>query len=273
MGDVKAWAEADQASANDSLLPGLSTYKPVPATLSSMKSPAVISGNDFHNMLQISLAPGDVMTAQPGTMVMLSAALRPRVATGGCGQACRRCCCAGEPLFRLEFENKTNMPQYLSIAPPGPGKIIPLDLTEWAGVTLSSGVFVGAYGRDWKYEIGTVGNVGTACCGGQGVFLPRLTGSGLAFIYASGCVEVMDLKDGEQIVVDQANVVAYSKGVKFDVRTAGSCWTCCCGGMGFFNAIFTGPGKVIVESLPMQKLAATLYFAAQGGGGGGAAAA
>lgn len=258
-----------EASANDTLLPGLTEYKPVPGALSSMKSPAVISGTDFHNLLQISLAPGDLITAQPGVMVMLSGGLKPTVDLGGCGQACKRSCCAGEPLFRLVFENKTDIPQYVALAPPKPGKIIPLDLAEWSGVTLTSGVFVAAYGKDWGYEIGTVGNLGTACCGGQGVFLPKLTGTGMAFISATGCVEVIDLKDGEEIVVDQPNLVAFARTCKFDVRAAGGLLTCCCGGMGLYNAVLKGPGKVIVESLSMQKLARTLAVGQGGGGGGG----
>lgn len=220
-------------------------------------------------MLQISLAPGDSITAQPGTMVMMGDNLKPHVDLGGCGQSCKRCCCAGEPLFRLVFDNKTNTPQYLCLAPTQPGKLIPLNLSEWSGVTLSTGVFTAAYGKDWNYQLGMVGNAATALCGGQGIFLPKITGSGMIFIVASGCVEVIELKVGEKIVVDQPNLVAFSQSVGFDVRTSGSCLTCCCAGMGLFNAVLTGPGKVIVESLPMSKLASALMKVTGGGGGGG----
>lgn len=243
----------------------LSTYTAVPADLQSINSPALIAGTDFHQMLQISLAPGDVLTAEPGTMVMMSGGLRPTVDTGGCGQGCTRCCCAGENLFRLVFENTTQQSQFLAIAAQGPGKVIPLPLSEWSGITLSSGVFLAAYGKDWKYELTTVGSCLTACCGGQGIFLPRLHGSGLAFISASGAVEVVDLSEGEEIIVDQANLVAFQKGVSFEVRSVGGCLVCCCAGMGLFNVVLKGPGKVIVESLPMQKLARALVSAAQKG--------
>ena len=122
------------------------------------------------------------MTCEPGAMVMMSGELKPSVDLGDCEAACRRCCCAGESFFRLVFENKTNSPQFLAIAPPGPGKIIPLPLETWSGVTLSSGVFLGAFGKDWDYRLRLVGNAGTACCGGQGLLLAQLTGTGTAFI-------------------------------------------------------------------------------------------
>lgn len=265
-GDVVMATEA----VHGPLFKGMSSYIPVPDDLSTLRSPAVIAGTDFHQMLQISLAPGDVMTTEPGSMVMMSGSLEPSVDIGDCTNALKRCCCAGESFFRLVFENKTQAPQFLAVAPPRPGKIIPLPLEKWAGVTLSRGVFLGAYGKDWRYELKLVGNLGTACCGGQGLILPCLTGTGTAFISASGAVEVIDLQAGEQIVVDQANLVAFSKEAKFDVRMVPCGLTCCCGGMGLFNALFTGPGTVIVESLPMQKLAAALLIAAnQGGKGGG----
>lgn len=265
--------EVMDLTAGDKLLPGMNTYKPVPGALNGLKSPSQISGSDFHQMLQISLAPGDIMTAEPGTMVMSTGGLTPQVETGGLQQGLTRACCAGGSLFRVIFENKTDKPQFLALAPPQPGRIIPIDLEEWSGVTLSTGVFVGAFGRDWSYQITTPPSIGTALVGGQGLILTILNGKGMAFITASGCIEVVDLKEGEQLIVEQDNLVAYANTVKFDIRMVGSALTCCCAGQGLFNAIMTGPGKVIVESLPIRKLALTIakYLPKQrsGGGGGG----
>jgi len=62
-----------------------------------------IEGSDFSQILQINLKPGELLTCEPGSMVMTSEDASPRVDTGGLSQACTRLCCAGESFFRCTF--------------------------------------------------------------------------------------------------------------------------------------------------------------------------
>ena len=41
-------------------------------------------------------------------MVHMSSGLLPEIVTGGCGQACTRCCCASESFFRVKYQNNNN---------------------------------------------------------------------------------------------------------------------------------------------------------------------
>lgn len=197
-------------------------------------------------------------------MTMMSGALQPGIESGGCGPACRRCCFAGESFFRLTFENKTQVDQFIAISPPQPGKIIPINLDRYNGITLTPGSFLGALGRSWDYNIKTVRNVGTGCCGGQGFFLSELHGSGTAFIHAMGTVETIQLHAGEEIVLENSALVAFERGVTYDIRQTGGCLVCCCGKMGLFNVVLKGPGLVIAQSLSLKRLRAALRI---GGGG------
>lgn len=235
------------------LHPGLHMYVPVASDLQA-ESDIMIAGTDFHQMLQVLLKPGQVITAQPGSLTMMSGELAPGVESGGCGQACTRCCCAGESIFRLSFENKTPSKQFIALSPSQPGKIIPINLDHYSGMTLKRGSFLGAIGRNWRFKVKTVRNVGTGCCGGQGFFLSELYGRGTAFIHAMGTVETLRLKPGEQIVLDNSSLVAFEKGIKYDIRRNGGCLMCCCGRMGLYNVVLTGPGLVIVQSLSMERL-------------------
>lgn len=272
----KAEAEAMPGVATAQVVPkeiaqlhsGLHMYAPVASDLEA-ESQILIVGTDFHQMLQIVLKPGQLVTAEPGSMTMMSGELKPGIESGGCGPACKRCCCAGESLFRLTFENKTETDQFIAISPSQPGKIIPISLDRYSGMTLKPGAFLGALGRSWDYKVKTVNNLGTGCCGGQGFFLSELHGSGTAFIHAMGTVETLRLKDGEKMILDNSALVAFEKGVKYDVRQTGGCLMCCCGGMGLFNVVLTGPGLVIVQSLSIEKLRWAIGSAGGGGGGQG----
>ena len=69
--------------------------------------------------------------------------------------------------------------------------------------------------------------------------------------------------------------MAWEESAKLGIRTAGGCCTCCCGGEGMFNTTLTGPGKVVFQSMSIEKFKAALSIAAQqnqGGEGGGGGA-
>lgn len=63
-----------------------------------------------------------------------------------------------------------------------------------------------------------------------------------------------ELAQGEEIVVDTDSVVAVSQSVTVDVLRTGSCFTMCCSGEGLFNTALKGPGKVILSSMPLNKI-------------------
>ena len=46
-----------------------------------------------------TVAIGESITCEPGSMAYMSPGLMPDVDVGGCDQGCKRCCCAGESMF------------------------------------------------------------------------------------------------------------------------------------------------------------------------------
>jgi len=224
-----------------------------------------IEGSQFSQILQVRIQPGETFMAEPGTMVLMSEGLSPSVDTGGCGQGCRRCCCAGENFFRLNLTNRTTQIQYLGISPNGPGCILPVDLEELSGLRFQSGAFLGALGRDWKIKIKTTSSATAGCCGGQGFFLNEIHGSGMMFLHGVGAIERIVLEAGQRYIIDKECLLAFEKTIQFDVRGYGVSMLCCCGGFGCFQTLLEGPGLVLVQSLPLSKLRRALL---RGGGGG-----
>eukprot|EP00490_Sorites_sp_Unknown_P018895 CAMPEP_0114688378 /NCGR_PEP_ID=MMETSP0191-20121206/63405_1 /TAXON_ID=126664 /ORGANISM="Sorites sp." /LENGTH=181 /DNA_ID=CAMNT_0001975775 /DNA_START=21 /DNA_END=562 /DNA_ORIENTATION=- len=181
-------------------------------------------------------------------MAYMSPGLFADVDVGGCEQGCKRCCCAGENLFRLHFLNETEDSQQVGLTPTFPAKIVPIDLATYNGMVFNRGAFLAAMGSDWSVDIKRVRSVGTCCCGGQGLFMNTLHGSGMIFLQAGGTVMRKELEDGEELVVEQGAVLAFERSVDLDIRKTGGCLVCCCGGMGLFNAVLTGPGFVMIHS-------------------------
>ncbi len=217
----------------------------------------------------VKLNPNETFTAQPGSLVMMSDCITADTDIGNWKQGCTRLCCAGESLFRLILRNNTSTSLFLSIAPVGPGTIIPIDLRRYSGLTFSSGSFLAAYGTDWEMKVRAVKNVGTLCFGGQGIFLNQLYGNSMAFLTGIGTIEQVTLERNEKIIVDQSNLLAFEKTVDFDVRSFGCSMVCCCGGFGLFQSVLTGPGLVLVHSLPLQKMRKALKVSGDNGGHNG----
>jgi len=158
----------------------------------------------------------------------------------------------------VHFENRTRQDQFVCLTPVGPGKIIPIDLSLYSGITIAKGSFLAAFGKNWRIKIQAVKGAEVACCGGQGIFKSKLFGNRIAFITAIGTIEELKLQANQTVVVNQECVLAFERSVDFDVRSLGCSYVCCCGGMGMYQATLTGPGTVWINTLPMTRLRRSL---------------
>jgi uncharacterized protein (AIM24 family) len=73
------------------------------------------------------------------------------------------------------------------------------------------------------------------------------------------------LRAGEMLQVDTGCVVGFDEGVNYDIQMVGGIKTALFGGEGFFLATLTGPGRVIVQSMTLQKMRRELSPAHHGG--------
>jgi uncharacterized protein (AIM24 family) len=56
------------------------------------------------------------------------------------------------------------------------------------------------------------------------------------------------------ILVDSDSVLCFESSVAIDVQTVGGFLTCCCSGQGLFNTTMTGPGKIWLQSMSIDKM-------------------
>lgn len=106
--------------------------------------------------------------------------------------------------------------------------------------------------------------IGVGLFGGEGFIMQRLEGDGLAFLHAGDTVHRVDLQAGE---VDTGCLVALQPSVNYDVQFVGGVKTALFGGEELFFMHLTGPGRVWLQSLPLNRLTDRIYKAAPQTGG------
>lgn len=227
----------------------------------------VIAGSEFSQVLEIQVRRGELVTAEPGSMLYMSPGVTLAADMGGFGQGCKRCCCAGESMFRLHLENSNgNDVEKLALTPQFPAKIVPVDLRQHSGMIFNRGAFLAALGKNWRVDIRTVTSAATCCFGGQGLFMNTLHGDGMVFLNAGGTVMTKVLQAGEEIIIDKHGLLAFESTVQIGIRrTGGGCMVCCCAGQGLFNTVLTGPGFVMVHTMALSKLRRAVGVQAGGG--------
>ena len=105
-----------------------------------------------------------------------------------------------------------------------------------------------------QLNIAFVKKLGAGFFGGEGFILEKLTGPGTVFIHAGGDFIEFTLAAGESLQVDTGCIVAFDEGVDYDIQFVGGIKTALFGGEGFFLATLTGPGRVLIQSMTLEKM-------------------
>jgi len=182
------------------------------------------------------------------------------VSVGGISNFLTRCFCMNESGFRIHWKNVCDQIQRIALTPSFPAKVVPVDLDAHSGeLFFKSGAFMAALDPQLKFDIERAGRsegstFGTGLLGGQGFVLNKVTGDGWVFLQAAGAIWEKQLARGETIVVDRECVVAWETTVQFSYRAAGSATMMCCGGEGLTMTTLTGPGYVVIQSMPFEKV-------------------
>ena len=173
----------------------------------------------------------------------------------------------GESLFMTIFSNMGQGKKKISFASPYPGKIIPVDLTQFGGkfICQKDAFLCAAKGVSIGIEFSR--KLGRGFFGGEGFIMQSLEGDGMAFVHAGGTMAKKELAVGEVLKVDTGCIIGFTQTVNYDIEFIGGIRNTFFGGEGLFFATLTGPGVVYVQSLPFSRLANRVLQAAPQAGG------
>lgn len=221
-----------------------------------------IIGDDMQAVI-LTLGGGDAVRAEAGAMMFMTDAVEMDAKMeGGVLGGLKRKFLAGESFFITHF--RASAAGKVAFAGPYPGKIIPLDITPGQQILCQKDSFLCAVG-EIDISIAFTRRIGAGFFGGEGFILEKLTGPGHVFIHGGGDFIEFQLGPAETLRVDTGCVVGFEESVSYDIQLAGGIKTAIFGGEGLFLTTLTGPGKVIVQSMTLEKLRRELTPSGTGG--------
>lgn len=234
-----------------------------------------IVGDDMQAVI-ITLDPRETVLAEAGAMlymqdgIVMNTTLDPnaenRGLLGKIVSGAKRAL-SGDSFFVTTFTNQGVKRQDVAFSAPYPGKILPVDLRDWAGTVIAQKDAFLCAARGVEVSIAFNRRIGAGFFGGEGFILQRIQGDGLAFVHASGTLIEHTLAAGETLRVDTGCLVAMEESVDYDIQMVPGVKTALFGGEGLFFTKLTGPGRVVLQSMPFSRLADRIIAAAPSAGG------
>ena len=233
-------------------------------------------GDDLQGVI-ITLDPEEAVVAEAGAMMYMQDGIRMMTTLDQTGRGGVRLVdrlmsagkrvLSGDSFFVTIFLNETTQRRDVAFASPYPGKIQAIELPKWGGTLIAQkdAFLCGARGLD--VSIAFAKRIGAGFFGGEGFILQKLTGDGLVFLHASGTLTEMTLAAGEVLRVDTGCLVAIQPSVDYDIQMVPGIKTALFGGEGLFLVRLTGPGRVILQTLPFSRLADRIIAASPRAGG------
>ena len=227
--------------------------------------------------VEIELDPQEAVIAEAGGFMMMDDGIKMETIFGdgsennkgflGSILGAGKRVLTGESLFMTAFYNELSGKRNVSFAAPYPGKIIPIDLTEFRGkfICQKDAFLCAAKGVSIGIEFSK--KLGRGLFGGEGFIMQKLEGDGMAFVHAGGTMAKKVLKAGEILRVDTGCLVGFTQDVDYDIEFIKGIKNKVFGGEGLFYAKLQGPGTVYIQSLPFSRLASRVWASAPQGGG------
>jgi len=216
-----------------------------------------ISHRDTNTILTIQLAMGCPLTAKPGAMIAMSTTMTLK---GNVKFSMKKLIAGGE----MTTSTYTG-PGELLLAPTFLGDISLLRLNGQEQWSVGKDAFLAATQgvvKDYKSQ-----GIGKALFSGEGLFVYKISGTGIMWIQSFGAILRKDLADGERYNIDNGHLVAWNCKYVLERVASGGIIS----GMSSAEGLvckFTGPGTVYMQT--RNPAAFGTWVAAHMGAGGGA---
>src|SRR6478752_5441086 len=148
--------------------------------------------------VEIELDPQEIVVAEAGSFMMMDNGIQMQTIFGDGSQqqtglfgkllSAGKRVLTGESLFMTAYLNQNMGKSRVCFASPYPGKILPIDLTEYQGkfVCQKDAFLCAAKGVAVGIEFSR--KLGRGLFGGEGFIMQKLEGDGMAFVHAGGHV-------------------------------------------------------------------------------------
>ncbi len=202
-----------------------------------------------------TLEVGESMITEKGSMSWMSPNMEMETNAGGFGKALGRMF-SGESLFRNTYTAKGHEGM-IAFASSFPGSIVPFEITPGRELIVQKSGFL-ASENTVVLNVHIQKKLGAGFFGGEGFIMQKLSGRGTAFVEFDGAVMEYDLAAGQSIVLDTGYLAAMESTCTMEIKQVPGLKNKLLGGEGFFNTVVSGPGKVWIQTMPINKVAGAI---------------
>ena len=210
-----------------------------------------IIGGSFP-IVECTLKSGEAMITQSGSMAWMDPTIKMETSTnGGIGKVVGRLF-TKEALFQNIYTSEKDGSK-IAFGTAVPGSIRAIKIEAGKTVICQKSSFLASYGN---VEVSTFFNkkIGVGIFGGEGFIMQKFSGEGIVFVEIDGSNKEFELKEGEKLILSTGYLVTMDDTCQIDVQTIKGMKNIFLGGEGIFNTVITGPGKVVVQTMPLAKL-------------------
>ena len=188
-------------------------------------------------------------------MSWMSTNMEMQTNAGGFGKAIGRMF-SGESIFQNLYTARDHEGM-IAFASSFPGSIVPFEITPGNDLIVQKSGFL-ASESTVELSVHFQKKLGAGFFGGEGFIMQRLSGHGIAFVEFDGAVMEYDLAPGQSMILDTGYLAAMEGSCKMEIQTVPGLKNKLLGGEGFFNTVVSGPGKVWIQTMPINKVAGAI---------------
>lgn len=215
-----------------------------------MKKYEILGGN--LPVVVCELAAGEAMITESGSMSWMSPNIKMETVSGGGVRKMFGRLVSGDSMFQNKFtaEGTDGM---VSFASSFPGEIKALDICAGRSMIVQKSAFL-ASEEGVELSMYFQKKLGKGIFGGEGFIMQKLSGNGIAFIEIDGSAMEYDLSAGQELLVSTGYLAAMEESCTMDVVAVKGAKNMLLGGEDIFNTVVRGPGKVILQTMPIGKV-------------------
>ena len=200
------------------------------------------------------LTRGEKLICEAGGMSWMDGVFKMETTGGGIGKMFGRMF-SGESMFTNTYTAQQD--GEIAFASSFPGQILAINLTPGKSIIAQKKAFL-ACEAGVEMSVFFQKKFGKGLFGGEGFIMQKFTGSGIVFLEVDGAIKEYVLAPGEKKIMDTGHLVMMDDTCKMDIERIAGVKNALFGGEGLFNTVVTGPGRIVIQTMPISKAAGVI---------------
>ncbi len=198
----------------------------------------------------------EAMITEKGAMSWMTPNMKMETnVNGGIGGAFGRMF-SGESMFQNRYTAQDGAGM-IAFASSFPGEIRAVEIKPGHGIIAQKCSFL-ASTEGVQLSIFFQKKFGSGFFGGEGFIMQKLSGQGTAFLEIDGSVVEYELKSGESMVIDTGYLAAMDDTCSMEIVSVPGIKNKLFGGEGLFNTVVHGPGRIMLQTMPISQVASVI---------------